>query len=113
MINEVLAHSHGTDLDIIELYHQGNSSFDMVDMSITNDPLEPRKYVLPSGTNINPDQYLIYYADKSLAMGHLGFSLYSNGECLYLYDKLSNGGGLIDSVEFGIQPNSISIGRVG
>jgi len=113
MINEVLAHSHGLDPDIVELYCQGASSFDMADMSITDDPSEPRKYVFPAGTTINPGQYLVYYADLSLAPGHFGFSLYSNGEGLYLYDKLSNGGGLIDSVEFGIQPNGISIGRVG
>ncbi|MBC8378811.1 MAG: lamin tail domain-containing protein [Planctomycetes bacterium] len=113
MINEVLAHSHGTDPDIIELYCEGASSFDMEDMSITDDPNEPRKYVFPAGTTINPGQYLVYYADLSLDPGHLGFSLYSNGEGLYLYDKLASGGGLIDSVEFGIQPNSISIGRVG
>ena len=111
MLSEVLAHSHGLDPDIIELYCQGASSFDMADMSITDDPSEPRKYVFPGGTTINPGQYLVYYL--SLDPAHLGFSLYSNGEGLYLYDKLSNGGGLIDSVEFGIQPNGISIGRVG
>jgi hypothetical protein len=113
MINEVLAHSHGTDPDIIELYYEGSSPLDMEDMSITDDPAEPRKYVFLAGTTINPGQYLVYYADLSLDPGHLGFSLYSNGEDLYLYDKPANGGGLIDSVEFGIQPNSISIGRVG
>ncbi|MHC5091871.1 MAG: lamin tail domain-containing protein, partial [Planctomycetota bacterium] len=113
MINEVLAHSHGTDPDIIELYCEGTSTIDMGDMSITDDPAAPRKYVFPAGTTINPGQYLVYYADLLLTPGHLGFSLYSNGEGLYLYDKPANGGGLIDSVEFGIQPNGISIGRVG
>jgi hypothetical protein len=113
MINEVLAHSHGADPDIIELYCQGVSSFNMADMSITDDPSEPRKYVFPAGTTISPGQYLVYYADLSSDPGHLGFSLDSNGEGLYLYDKPSNGGGLIDSIEFGIQPNGFSIGRVG
>jgi hypothetical protein len=113
MINEVLAHSHGADPDIIELYCEGVSTIDMADMSITDDPNVPRKFVFPAGTTINPGQYLVYYADLSLDPGHLGFSLYSNGEGLYLFDKPANGGGLIDSIEFGIQPNGLSIGRVG
>src|SRR6185369_694741 len=44
---------------------------------------------------------------------HLGFNLDANGDEIYLYDSVANGGALLDSVAFGIQPPDLSIGRIG
>ncbi|HMJ66743.1 MAG TPA: lamin tail domain-containing protein, partial [Candidatus Binatia bacterium] len=40
-----------------------------------------------------------------------GFGLSAGGDEVYLYDKLSRGGGLLDSIVFGIQAADYSIGR--
>ncbi|MHC4740223.1 MAG: lamin tail domain-containing protein, partial [Planctomycetota bacterium] len=55
------------------------------------------------------------YADSNTTTSgiHLHFALDGDGEGVYLFDSLAGGGGLLDSVEFGMQINNYSIGRVG
>jgi len=119
VINEILAHTHGADPDLIELYYDGpiGSWIDLTDMSLTDDPYLPRKFVFSSQTVtttiMNPGDYTVLYGDLHTQLNHLGFGLSADGEGLYLYDKPANGGGLIDSVVFGPQINDYSIGRVG
>ncbi len=119
-INEVLAQNvsevdhEGSFPDLIELYNDGAASLDLSGMSISDDPFVPAKFVFPAGTTLSQGNYLILYADDSAASGlHLGFSLDGEGEGVYLYDTSAQGGGLIDSVEFGVQVADLSIGRVG
>ena len=110
IINEVLAHTHGNDPDIIELYNDGLTPIDMSGMSISDDLNIPTKYIFPPGTSIASEEYKIYYADAGqVTPDYLGFALSAEGEGLYLYD---NGGVLIDSIEFGLQINDVSIGRL-
>ena len=87
-------------------------------MSLTDDPADFRKFVF-NGQNVNttimnPGDYMVLYCDEYTDLkNHLGFSLGSKGEGLYIYDKPSNQSNLIDSVEFGTQIPNYSIGRVG
>jgi hypothetical protein len=118
VINEVLAHTHGAEPDLIELYYDGPGPIDLTDMSLTDDPCVPRKFIFSSHTIspttiMNPGDYLLLFGDLSTNHNHLGFALSADGEGFYLYDKPANGGGLIDSVVFGPQINNFSIGRVG
>ena len=118
VINEVLAHTHGADPDLIELYYDGPVSLSLSDMSLTDDPADPRKFVFSSqtvsSTIMNPGDYILLYGDLDTQLkDHIGFALYSEGEALYLYDKPANGGELIDSVQFGPQIDGFSIGRIG
>ena len=121
IINEVLAindwaiNHEGTFPDLIELYYDGPASLDLSDMSISDQPSDPRKYVFGAGVTIEPNEYLVLYADSNTTTSgiHLYFALDGGGEGLYLYDSLAGGGGLLDSVEFGMQINDYSIGRVG
>ncbi|MHC4743529.1 MAG: lamin tail domain-containing protein, partial [Planctomycetota bacterium] len=119
VINEVLAHTHGNDPDIVELYYDGPSSIDITGMSLTDDPIEPNKFEFSSATalktTMNPGDYIVLYGDLTTFQNHLGFALSADGEALYLYDKPNPDGSrdLLDSVEFGPQINSYSIGRVG
>jgi len=114
-INEVLAHTHGADPDIIELYYDGPAPIDLTGMSLTDNRLEPRKFVFDASTvtstTMNPGDYMVLYGDLLPAKNHIGFGLLAEGESLYLYDK--DGTTLIDSVEFGQQINLFSIGRIG
>lgn len=120
-INEILADNVGafangsTHPDAIELYNDGKGTIDLSDYSISDDPAVPRKFVFPAGTTLAQGAYLVLYADNpSAAPGiHLGFSLSSSGESVTLYNKLAAGGGVVDSVVFGIQLTDKSIGRIG
>jgi len=118
VINEVLAinsttlNRGGTFPNLIELYYDGPTSLSLSGMSITDNPDDPRKFVFPSGTSIQPGRHLILYADSDTTSAgiHLGFALNSDGEGLYLYDS---SGQLLDLVEFGLQLSDLSIGRTG
>jgi hypothetical protein len=117
-ISEILAHTHGAEPDLIELYYDGQDSLDLTDMSLTDDPTEPTKFVFSSLTVTDPimypGEYMVLFGDTSVHLrNHLGFALSSDGEGLYLYDKPANGGVLLDSIEFGPQINDFTIGRIG
>ena len=119
LINEVLAHTHGTDPDIMELYYDGPVPIDLTGMALTDEAADPGKFEFSSSsvltTTMNPGDYMILYGDLTTTRNHLGFALSADGEALYLYDKANPDGSrdLLDSVEFGPQINDFSIGRVG
>ncbi len=118
LINEVLAINSttidrgGSFPDMIELYYDGPASLSLSGVSITDNPDDPRKFVLPAGTSIRAGEYLRLYADSDTTSSgiHLGFALNGDGEGIYLYNA---SGLLLDSVEFGLQLPDLSIGRIG
>jgi len=117
-INEILANTGESEPDMIELYYDGPASLDLTGMSLSDDLIEPRKFVFSSqsvtNTTMQPGDYMILYGDQDTNIkNHIGFALHAEGEGLYLYDKPANGGGLIDYVEFGPQIQNYSIGRFG
>jgi hypothetical protein len=61
-----------------------------------------------------PGGFLLIYADTTPGASelHSGFTLKQSGGALYLFDKAANGGGLLDSVEFGLQLPDLSVGRI-
>lgn len=119
LINEVLAHTHGNDPDVIELYYDGPTSINVTGMSMTDDPSDPAKFVFSSSsvsdTIMSPGEYMLLFGSLNTTINHLGFALSADGEALYLYDKPNPDGSrdLLDSVAFGPQINDYSIGRVG
>ncbi|MHC4113665.1 MAG: lamin tail domain-containing protein, partial [Planctomycetota bacterium] len=121
IISEVLARNidavdhNGTNPDMIELYYDGPVALDLGDMSISDNWENPRKFVFLPGTIIEPNDYLVLYADNNpITPGiHLGFGLDGESEDIYLYDSPFVGGGLLDSIEFGLQLPDLSIGRIG
>ncbi len=117
-INEVLAHTHESEPDLIELYYDGREPLDLTGMSLTDDPGEPWKFVFSDSSVNDPvvesGGYVVLYGDLETQMPrHLGFALSADGEGLYLFDKPKNGGALLDSVEFGPQIRGYSVGRTG
>ncbi|MDB6154397.1 MAG: hypothetical protein JWL90_2850, partial [Chthoniobacteraceae bacterium] len=119
MISEIIANNvaavnvGGTFPDIIELYNSGATAADISGRSITDDPAQPLKFVFPAGTTIAAGGYLVLYADGLTTPGHLPFSLNNSGENVTLYNSVSNGGGVLDSISFGLQIPNLSIGRTG
>ncbi len=117
-INEILAHTHEGQADMIELYYDGAAPLDLTGMSLTDDPGDRTRFVFHRYTVTDPvmtaGSYMVLYADTATqGKDHVGFALSGAGEGLYLYDKPSNGGLLLDSVTFGPQINDYSIGRTG
>lgn len=117
-INEVLADNkttfsnNNTFPDMIELYNDG-SDISLADMSLSDNPASPRKYVFPAGTTLQAGAYMVLLADSTAEPGtHVSFNLNKDGEGVYLYDTLANGSALIDSVVFGMQLPDRSIGRM-
>jgi hypothetical protein len=118
-INELLASNnaaveHGGYPDLIELFNDSDSTVDLSNMSITDDPANPRKFVFASGTTIAPGGYLVLYGDNRVVAGevHVRFNLRGGGESVWLYDSTGRGGALLDSVVFGPQITDLSIGRL-
>ena len=116
-INEVLAINNsafevdGAFPDMIELANDGADVFDLSEMSISDNPDNPTKYIFAEGTTLPAGEYMVLYAGHG--QGHLGFALDNQGEGVYLYDRADNGGALLDFVEFALQVPDMSIGRTG
>lgn len=115
--NEILAdnltavdHS-GTQPDWVELYNTGTSPVNLSGWSFSDDG-NPRKYVLPEGTQISGNGYLLLWCDAANTATpglHTGFALGKNGESLFLYDASSN---RVDALSFGPQVSDKSLGFI-
>lgn len=109
--SSVLALADGSYPDVIELYNAGGMSVDLSGFQLSDDALEPDKFVIPSGTTLAPDSRLLLYGDTGTEPGALfvGFSLRSGGELLQLLDA---SGTPVDSVAYGLQADDFSIGVI-
>jgi hypothetical protein len=120
LIHEVLADNRGvfdhegTFPDYIELWNNGPSTVDLAGLQVSDESSTSDPFTFSPGTTIPPDGYLVLYAaDPNGTSGiHLGFSLDNDGEGVFLFDAVAQGGGLLDSVSFGMQAPDTSIGRL-
>ena len=118
-INEVLASNvggHGVDgefPDYVELYNAGDQVVDLSRTQLSDDSKVANKFVFPSGTMLQPDQYLIVYADGASEKPglHADFRISKQGGGVYLRERFSQGESLLDSVEFGLQLTDLSLSR--
>lgn len=116
LANNVSAHANGGLYpDVIELKNSGTTSVSMDGKKLSDDPSVPGKFIFPNGTVIPANGILVIYADSQTAAAgiHAGFGLDADGDAVYLYESDANGGALIDSIQFGLQPPNYSIGRTG
>jgi len=118
-INELMADNQitipgpdGTYPDWIELYNAGNESIDLGGMFLTDDLTDPTAWSFPNDTIIEPEGYLLVWADNSSDKSslHSGFGLNANGEEIGLF--ASDGVTLIDSVIYAKQLGDVSYGRL-
>jgi hypothetical protein len=124
-LNEVLANNATVTIggqtnitDWVELVNASASAVDLSDMSLSDDSSSPRRWVFPAGVSIPPGGYLLVRFDSLLPPStnntgvlNTGFGLSAGGDDVYLFDKLSRGGGLLNSIVFGIQAADFSLGR--
>jgi hypothetical protein len=118
-INEFMAdnditimNSNGNTPDWIELFNAGNERIDLSGMYLTDDLTDPTSWQFPGGSYIEPDGYIVVWADgisdqESL---HTNFKLNANGEEIGLF--ANDGETLVDSVVFLKQIRDVSYGRM-
>jgi hypothetical protein len=101
----------GTLPDWVELQNRGVSAVNLANWSLS-DYSNPRKFVFPANTILNPESYLVVWCDSATnAPGlHTGFALGKSGDNVFLYDTTTN---RVDAVTFGLQLSDRSIGRIG
>jgi hypothetical protein len=119
-INEVLAfntvvtNAFGNSPDFVELYNPSGASVDLSDMSLSDNPAVPRRFVFPAGTIMPPLSFRVIQFDTDLPASatNTAFGIAQSGGAVYLFDKLVNGGSLLSSVSYGIQAANFSLSRV-
>lgn len=94
--------------DWIEIYNNTANAIDLSNWKI-KDSEDLHEYVIPSGSQILPDDYLVicrdstafktFFPEINKFVGELGFGLSSNGDGIRLYNSF---GIIIDSVLFGV-----------
>lgn len=117
VLNEIMANNsqavaNGRDFpDYVELMNLSASPVNLSGFSLTDDPLNPRRYVFPD-VSVPPNGYLVVWCDANTSSPglHSGFGLSASGEQVKLY--AANGLTVLDQVTFGIQPPDRSIGRL-
>ncbi len=117
VINEVLASNStytnvdGSTPDLVELYNPSTSAVDLGGMSFTDDTTDPRRWVIPPATILPAAGYIVFQfdADKFQSSTNAGFGLSGDGDRLYLLTAETQ---FLTSVEFGLQIEDYSIGRV-
>ncbi len=117
VINEFLASNvsgvtdeAGDHEDWIELYNCTNEAIDLSAWSLSDDRNAPQKAVLPAGTTVPAQGFLLLWADGKPEQGerHLNFRLSNGGEWIGLYDPEAE---IADSISFGPQLTDVSFGR--
>ncbi len=120
-LNEVLAANRtawpdtGVYPDFVELVNDSPAPADLGGLSLSDDPLAPRKFVFPPGTVLAPGAYLVVRLIPGAMPAALtaGFGLAQDGDAVYLFDRPEHGGGVLDRVSFGPQLADRSVGDRG
>ena len=122
VINEILASNDAANTDEndefddwFEIYNTGAEAVDIGGMYVTDDLQNLKLWQIPTTnsakTTIQPDSFLVIWADGQTDQGvlHVDFKLSGKGEEVALVE--SNGLSIIDSYTFEAQTTDISIGR--
>lgn len=97
--------------DWIELYNTTNAPLSLSNYYLSDEGDEKAKYAFPHNTVIQPNSFLIVWADNIPLNGnqlHGNFKLDEDGDKIILSNGLRT---VLDSVSFGAQDADVSIGR--
>ena len=122
-LNEVMANNRsytnddGTVTDWVELCNPTGAPLDLAGMSISDDPANPRRWVIPSGVVLSSNNnYLVVRFNGNAAPStgngpvlNTGFGLRSGGGSVYLFDA---GASLLDALTYGPQAADFPVARV-
>lgn len=98
--------------DWIEIYNSGDEPENIGGLYISDNAENLMKWMIPNGTFIQPQNFLLFWADEDQEQGelHTNFKLNGEGESLLLVDH--DGITILDSISYGTQSNNISYGRM-
>ena len=117
-INEVMAHSHATESDWIELYNTTDDEIHIAGWYLSDSASDLKKYRIADGQKIDAHSYKLFYEATNFGQfssdpGRItAFALSENGEALYLTS--ADGGVLLgyrEYEDFGASPTGVSFGR--
>jgi hypothetical protein len=117
-INEIMAQNISTIADAagqfedwIELHNNTSNTISLDNLYLTDNPANLQKWQFPSELTIEPNGYLVIWADEDLEEDglHADFKLSASGENVIL--SYPNGD-VIDSVTFGVQAADVSYARI-
>ena len=126
VLNEVMANNLSFTVDgdtnitdWVELLNPGGASVNLAGMSLTDNSTEPQRWVVPPGVVLGAGERMLIHFDSSRPASteaggvlNTGFGLGAGGDNVFLFDKASQGGVLMDAISFGIQAADFSIGRL-
>ncbi|HEX3020371.1 MAG TPA: lamin tail domain-containing protein [Chitinispirillaceae bacterium] len=116
-INEVLSNTDDPHLyDAIELFNPNDGAVDISGWYLTDDKKVPRKFKIPSGTNI-PSKGYTYFTEQDFdkdSTNPNSFSLNTHGDGAYIFSADNNDSlsGFSHGFDYGEIENGISFGRV-
>lgn len=117
VINELMASNaatiedpdFGSNADWIELYNQSPSSFDLSGFYLSDNMDDPFKWQIPTGTIVEGERHILFWADGKDTSNHCNFKLSKDGEKIGLFSPV---GELLDSVFYENQNTDVSYGRL-
>ena len=119
-LNEILAHNYGlaepdgTYPDWVELYNPNAVPVSLEGLGLTDDLAAGRKFAFGSGSVIAANGFFRLRCDSALPASptNSGFTFDQHGASLFLLDTTARGGGVLDSVTFGLQVADRTLARV-
>lgn len=105
-----IADPSGAYADWIEIYNNTDEIVNLGEMYLTDDPQDLQKWRFDLGTFLEPDSYMIIWADNDLEEEghHANFKLSKSGESIYLSHE---DGTVIDSLSYGEQQTNVASAR--
>jgi hypothetical protein len=96
--------------DWIELYNPTSEAIDLTGFYLTDNQWNLTKWEIPAGTILNPDSYLIVWADEDGTQGdyHANFKLSAEGETVLL---MNNNAEIADAVSYEQQQQNMGYAR--
>jgi len=97
--------------DWIELYNTTNTPLSLSNYYLSDENKDKAKFAFPNNTVIQPNGFLIVWADNVTLPGnqmHAAFKLDEDGDKIILSNGLRS---ILDSVSFGNQTSDVSVGR--
>lgn len=118
VINEIMAQNTVTVTDAdgeyedwFELYNNSNNTLSLDNLYATDTSSNMLKWQFPSGLTIEPNSYLVVWADQDLTQSgiHADFKFSAAGErCILSYPN----GTIVDTVTFGAQTTDMGYARI-
>jgi hypothetical protein len=119
-LNEILAHNYGlaeadgSYPDWVELYNPNAAPVSLDGLALTDDLVAGRKFTFGSGTVLAAHAFFRLRCEAALPASptNSGFTFDQHGASFYLLDTVARGGGVVDSVTFGLQVADRTLSRV-